>query len=75
VGLAQLVQRAGQLVERGVVVERAGHKLDVAGQPGPDLFLPLGAAICLGCLVGHRFEVAVAPVAASEAEHHEARWQ
>ena len=48
------------------------HELDVAGQPGPHLVAPRGAGVLLGRLAGQRLEVAVAPVAAGEAEHHEA---
>ncbi len=62
----------GELVERGVVVERAADELDVAGQPRPDLLPPRGAGVLLGRLVGQRLEVAVAPVAPGEAEHDEA---
>ena len=72
VGVAQVVEGARELVEGGVVVERPGHELDVAGQPGPHLVAPGGAGVGLGRLPGHRLEVAVAPVAAGEAEHHEA---
>ena len=63
---------AASVVERVVVVERAGHELDVAGQPRPDLLAPRRAGVLLGRLAGQRLEVAVAPVAPGEAEHHEA---
>ena len=71
VRVAQLVERGGELVERGVVVERAADELDVAGQPGPHLLPPRGTGVLLGRLVRHRLEVAVAPVPAGEAQHHE----
>ena len=67
VGVAQLVQGRGEVVERGVVVERAADELDVAGQPRPHLLPPRGPGVLLRRLVGQRLEVAVAPVAAGEA--------
>ena len=67
VGVAQLVQRRGELVERVVVVERAADELDVAGEPGPHLVPPRRARVLLRRLLGQRLEVPVAPVAAGEA--------
>ena len=71
VALAQVVQGGGQVVERGVVVERAGDELELAGQPLPDVLAPRGPGALLRGLVGQRLEVAVAPVAAGEAQDHE----
>ena len=73
VGVAQLVEGTGERVERGVVVERAADELDVAGQPRPHLVAPRRAGVLLGRLAGQLLEVAVAPVAAGEAEHDERR--
>ena len=53
VRVAQIVQRAGELVEGRVVVERTRHELDVAGQAGPDLLPPRRTGVRLGRLLGH----------------------
>ena len=72
---AQVVERLAERVERLVVVERAGDELDVARQSPPDLLVPGRPGVLLGRLAGQALEVAVAPVAAREAEQHEVRRQ
>ena len=72
---AQLVERLAERVEGLVVVEGAGHELDVARQPLPDLLVPGRPGVLLGRLAGQVLEVAVAPVAAGEAEQDEVRRQ
>ena len=62
-------------VEGVVVVERAGHEPDAVGQPPPDVLAEPGPRALLGRLARQRLEVAVAPVAAGEAEQGEARRQ
>ena len=69
--VAHLVGARAELVEGVVVVERARHEADVAGQPGPDVLPPRRPGVRLGRLPGHVLEVAVAPVPPGEADQHE----
>ena len=69
---AQVVERLGQLVERVVVVERARARTGCCSASRRQTSsLHCGAGVLLGRLAGQRREVAVAPVAAGEAEQHE----
>ena len=71
----ELAQRVGERVEGVVVVEAARQELDRLGEPRPGRLAELGARALLRGGAGERLEVAVTPVAAREAEQHEARRQ
>ena len=73
--LVELVDRLGEQVEGGVVVEVARHEADALGQRAPDLLAERRAGLLADRLVDDLAEVLVGPVAPGEADQREARRQ
>jgi hypothetical protein len=69
----ELVQRLGEAVEGGRVVDLPGHEADALAQLRPHLLLERGAGVRADRVVDHLREVAPVPVAPSEADEREAR--
>ena len=71
----ELVEGAGQVAERDVVVEVSGDEPEALGQLLPDLLAELRAGVLLDRVVHDRGEVLVGPVAPGEADQAEPRRQ
>ncbi len=70
--LVQLLDGAGEVVERLVVVEGALDEAQAVGELLPDLLGEGGAGVLLHCVVDHGHEVPAVPVAAGETDQSEA---